>query len=168
MVAAVGHQADTWRSVTATLPLEVSLAAAGEVLAGPSDRWLPLAVEAYALERDSTLMSIGLGGMLSAVQRQVRVTVGQPTRSRYSVRRPLTWAASAQARLYPAMEGSVTVTRYGEPWSVLEVRANYLPPLGAVGRLADRALLHLVAAASIRRFTEAVGDRLATLAAEKA
>jgi hypothetical protein len=50
------------------------------------------------------------------------------------------WRASTLAPLFPVFSGTI-VHRAGE----LEVSGWYAPPGGAVGRIADRALLHIAA-----------------------
>lgn len=134
-----------WRSITTERRLNVPLGDAARVIAG-SDEWLPAAV--------------GLEGAFAPVNRKVDISLGPVTRTDGCVRRHLAWRATAQARLFPVMEGCVTVIRAGVSESVLEVKAHYQPPLGRVGRLADRALLHLVASASIERFADEVAERL--------
>lgn len=157
---AAAHQLTSWNSVTAVVPLDLSLAEADHLLAEAPEAWLPEAAAAYEAERDTMVSSIGLPGLLAPVRRRVVVDLGPITRVRDCVRRQLAWRAASQARLFPTMEGSLTITRSSAFRSVLEVRAHYQPPLGSAGRLADRALLHLVAAASIRRFAAEVAQRM--------
>lgn len=134
-----------WRSITTERRLAVSLADAARLIAA-SDEWLPPAV--------------GLEGLFAPFNRKVDISLGPVTRTAGCVRRHLAWRATAQARLFPVMEGCVTVIRAGTSDCVLEVKAHYQPPLGRVGRLADRALLHLLASASIERFADEVAERL--------
>ena len=42
----------------------------------------------------------------------------------------------------------------------LSVSARYRTPMGAVGRMLDRALLHRVAEATVKDFLDRVGERL--------
>ena len=134
-----------WRSITTERRLAVSLADAARLIAA-SDEWLPPAV--------------GLEGAFAPVNRKVDISLGPVTRTSGCVRRHLAWRATAQARLFPVMEGCITLFGAGTSYCVLEVKAHDQPPLGRVGRLADRALLHLVASASIERFADEVAERL--------
>jgi hypothetical protein len=136
-----------WRTITTERRLAIPAAEAARLIAD-SDDWLPPAV--------------GLEGAFAPVNRRVDISLGPVSRTGGCLRRHLAWRAAAQARLFPVMEGSVTVIRAGASESLLEVRAHYQPPLGRVGRLADRALLHLVASASIERFADEVAERLAS------
>jgi hypothetical protein len=45
----------------------------------------------------------------------------------------------------------------GEQRTRLAISARYRPPLGAVGRAADRVLLHRVAEATVKDFLDRVG-----------
>lgn len=164
MVAA--QQLEPWNLVSAAVPLNIPLEAADRLVAGSPDAWLADAADAYQAERDTMLVSVGLPGLLAPVRKRVHVKVGPISRADHCVRRQLAWEAASQARLFPVMEGNLTVTRTGPRYSILEVRAHYQPPLGPAGRLADRALLHLVAAASIRRFASELATRLEGLAEE--
>lgn len=134
-----------WRSITTERRLAIPVADAARLIVA-SDQWLPPAV--------------GLEGAFAPVNRKVDISLGPVSRTDGCVRRHLAWHATAQARLFPVMEGCVTVIRAGASDSVLEVKAHYQPPLGRVGRLADRALLHLAASASIERFADEVAERL--------
>ena len=55
------------------------------------------------------------------------------------------WQASTLAPLFPVFSGSIVV-RDGE----ITVSGWYAPPGGAIGRLADRTLLHLAAEGTAR------------------
>jgi hypothetical protein len=49
----------------------------------------------------------------------------------------------------------------GRDRTQLAISARYRPPLGAVGRVADRVLLHRVAEATVKDFLDQVGERIA-------
>ena len=57
----------------------------------------------------------------------------------------VSWRAASLAPLFPVFSGTL-VARTGE----LSVSGWYAPPGGAVGRLADRALLHIAAEGTAR------------------
>lgn len=162
MVAAT--HTEPWNLVLAAVPLNIPIEGADALLVGKPDRWLPAATGAYQAERDTMLASVSLPGVFGTVSKKVVVKLGPVVRAKNTVRIALAWQASSQARLFPVMEGNLTASACGADRSILEVRAHYRPPLGAAGRLADRALLHLVAAASIRRFAAEVAERLEQLA----
>jgi hypothetical protein len=65
---------------------------------------------------------------------------------------PVSWKATGPGGLFPSLEADIELAPMGETCTQLAVSARYSIPLGAVGRLADRALLHRVAEATIRDF----------------
>ncbi len=138
-------ESQEWRSITAMRRLPVSGGSAGHVIA-TTDSWLPEAV--------------GLEGVFAPVNRKIQVSLGPVSRAEGCVRRHLAWRAASQAQLFPVMEGSVTAISDGRSECVLEVHAHYQPPFGRVGQLVDRALLHLVASASIERFADEVAAQV--------
>jgi hypothetical protein len=64
--------------------------------------------------------------------------------------------------LFPALDADVTVTPAGERTATLRLAGSYRPPLGALGAALDVAVMHRVAAATIRAFL----NRLAAAIAE--
>jgi len=137
--------AEEWRSIVTERRLVQPLSKIGRVIAF-SDAWVPEAV--------------GLEGAFTPVNKRVDVSLGPVSQTDGCVRRHLAWRAASQARLFPLMEGSVTAIRASAFDCIIEVKAHYQPPLGRVGQLADRALLHLVASASIERFADEIAVRL--------
>jgi uncharacterized membrane protein len=52
----------------------------------------------------------------------------------------------------------------GEDRTQLAISASYRPPLGLLGRTADRVLLHRVAEATIKDFLDRIGAAIASQA----
>ena len=74
----------------------------------------------------------------------------------------LRWEASgAKGALFPVLDADLTLTRAGEQATVLAVSGSYRPPLGSLGAGLDRAIMHLVAEATIRVFTRQIGAAIA-------
>jgi len=68
------------------------------------------------------------------------------------------WEADGTAgALFPVLDADITLTRAGEEATVLAVSGTYRPPLGSLGAGLDRAIMHLVAEATIRAFTRQLG-----------
>jgi hypothetical protein len=62
--------------------------------------------------------------------------------------------------LFPALDADITLTADGDQATLLRMDGAYRPPLGAVGALLDQAILHRVAAATIRSFVGRVADAI--------
>jgi hypothetical protein len=73
----------------------------------------------------------------------------------------LRWeAAGPGGRLFPALDADITLIPAGEHATLLRLAGAYRPPLGPVGAGLDRAVLHRVAAATIRAFMSRVADSI--------
>lgn len=62
--------------------------------------------------------------------------------------------------LYPALDAELHLTALDDATSRLEILARYEPPLGAVGRLADKVVMAKVATATMEAFLREVAARL--------
>ncbi len=79
----------------------------------------------------------------------------------------LRWEADGTTGgLFPVLDADVTLTRAGEQATVLAVSGVYRPPPGSLDAGLDRAIMHLVAEATIQAFTRQIGTGLVSPAAE--
>lgn len=92
-----------------------------------------------------------------AIAKTIRLDVGNPHQQDGQARIPLTWEATGTPGLFPRMDADLVLAAVGPELTHLEFRGTYRPPLGPIGRVLDRSLLHRVAEASVKRFV----DRLA-------
>jgi hypothetical protein len=131
------------------------------LLDGP-ERWLPGLFE-DAEDRGSRLLAdVGFSvGATHRAEKQVEVAVGEPFRMPGKTLLPIAWTASGGEPLFPSLEGDLEVAALGERRTQLSISARYRPPLGAVGRMLDRALLHRVAESSVKDFLDRVAETLA-------
>lgn len=132
--------------------------AEGMLLDDPAS-WMPnLAGDSE--ERGRVLMAeVGFGSSLR-VRRRVEVEVGEPIRVPAKTVIPVRWAAERGSSLLPVMDGDLEIAPFGPGRSQLSMSGRYLPPGRALGRAADRALLHRVAEATVRDFVERVRSAL--------
>ena len=73
---------------------------------------------------------------------------------------PMAWEPLGAEGLLPKLEADLEVGALGAARTQLAISARYQPPLGAVGRAADRVLLHRVAEATVKDFLDRVGDAI--------
>jgi len=114
--------------------------------------------------------SVSAGARLSAdvglnlgprrIHRPVDVLLGAPIRLSGATVLPVTWVAHTRACLFPRLEADLEVAPMGARRSQLAINVRYQPPLGTVGVVADRALLHRVAEATIKDFMDRAAQRL--------
>lgn len=73
----------------------------------------------------------------------------------------LRWEATGvTGSLFPVLDANITLTRVAEHQTKLALIGSYRPPLGAFGAGLDRAILHQVAAATIRGLLRAVAHTI--------
>jgi hypothetical protein len=125
------------------------------------DRWLPGLLE-DADDRGARLLA-DVGFALRddvRVDKQVDVRIGDVYRMPGKSLIPITWNAAGGGRLFPALEGDIEIAALGEHRTQLSISARYTPPLGAVGRTLDRALMHRVAEATVKDFLDRVVEEI--------
>ena len=132
------------------------------------DGWLPELADDAGVSGEARLADVGFGRAVR-VDRKVLVEVGTPIRDENRTLVPLRWRSESSEALFPALDGEIEVAPVGASTTQLSMTARYAPPFGLLGRVADRALLHRVAEATVRDFVENVAtvvrDRLARDAA---
>jgi hypothetical protein len=127
------------------------------------ERWLPGILEAAEDRGTRLLADVGFAfGDDRRLDKQVEVVIGRPYRIPAKTLIPITWTATGNERLFPSLEGDLELAALGERRSQLSISARYKPPLGAVGRALDRALLHRVAEASVKDFLDRVVEVVAS------
>ena len=143
------------------LPVERVVRALAEF---PRD-WAPALVLDAERHGDDLLAEVGLAvNGKRVLGKVVRVEVGAATQLGQKTVLPMSWSATGPSGLFPVMEGDLEVAPLGAGRTQLAMSARYRPPLGPLGRAADRAVLHRIAEATIKDFVERVGSALTSLA----
>ncbi len=99
---------------------------------------------------------IGVGR--GPLAKSVRLHVGAPHRGEAETAVPLTWEATGPSGLFPRMEADLVVAGLGADLTQLALRGSYQPPLAGLGRAIDRALVHRVAEASVKRLVDTLAE----------
>jgi hypothetical protein len=73
---------------------------------------------------------------------------------------PIRWRAASHAGLFPALDGQLEIASIGNTITQIGISATYEPPLGLLGKIADRALMHRVAEITVKDFLDRVGEQL--------
>ena len=143
--------------IGAEIPLEVGFNAAQARLANLAHRGLlrRASENAHSWGADQAQVGPrGAAGMSKLVKVQFRHLVTHEDSATWAMR----WEADGTAgALFPVLDADITLTRAGEEATVLTVSGTYRPPLGSLGAGLDRAIMHLVAEATIRAFTRQIG-----------
>lgn len=130
----------------------------GDLLAllGGLDGW---ATAAYR-DGEELRARLAVGGERSPIAKTVRLEVGTPLRGMTETAVPLSWEATGTPGLFPRMEADLVVAALGPTLTQIALRGSYRPPLGALGRALDRALLHRIAEASVKGFVDRIARGL--------
>ena len=107
------------------------------------------------------LVEVGLGVHGHQVSRSAWLDAGEPVTTDRVASLPFWLRVENNQQLFPSLEGSIEAAWLGHDRTHLALTAQYDPPFGPFGDVADRALLHRVAEAVARRFLETVAERLA-------
>ena len=143
--------------IGATITLEVGFNAAQARLANLAHRGLLRRASENAQKWGADQAQVGPQGALS-VSKLVKVQFRHLVTREDSAVWALRWEADGTAgALFPVLDADITLTGAGEEATVLAVSGTYRPPLGSVGAGLDRAIMHLVAEATIRAFTRQLG-----------
>lgn len=155
----MAHETRTLGRVFARYYVELDLPAdrAEAVLANGSVSWLPGLVEAANRHGDALMAEVGFGEDVR-IARRVAVSLGEPIRMPTKTVLPLHWEAAEGPGLFPSLDADLEIAPMGAGATQLAVSARYVPPLGRLGRVIDRALLHRVAEATIKDFLDGVRD----------
>ncbi len=99
-------------------------------------------------------------GPSGPVDKAVILEVGIPEIQRRGLVYPISWAAVGADAVFPQLRADLVLTNEGMDRTRLTLRGTYDPPLGAVGRILDRALLGRVAEATVRNWVDRLAESL--------
>jgi hypothetical protein len=133
------------------------------MLDSPAD-WLSMVAGEAQRRGDHLLTQVGVGPMGPRLGRRVTIHVGQPVRFPSMTSVPLTWEPVGLDGVLPRLDADLELGPLGEDRTQLAISARYRPPLGMVGRTADRVLLHRVAEATLKDFLDRVGAAITSRA----
>lgn len=143
------------------LPMEAERVEAA-LLRNP-ETWVPGLARDANHHGDALLAEVGFGDDVR-VARKVEIEFGEPIRMPSKTVIPLHWAAAGATGLFPALDADLEVAPLSPSRTQLAMSARYVPPLGAVGRAIDRAVLFRVAEATLKDFLDHVADAMSAQA----
>jgi hypothetical protein len=116
--------------------------------------WIPGLAEGADAKGERLLAEVGFRGPGRRVDKRVEITLQEPMRFATKTVLPMSWRATGPERLFPNLEADLDIAPLGPERSQLAIDARYQPPLGALGSVLDRALLHRVAEATLKDFLD--------------
>jgi hypothetical protein len=134
--------------------LDVSFAVARARLANLTQgEWLLSASDDAYGTGATGLSRVGALGLSKVVRVQARDLAEREGSAGLAIRWEVTGPGSG---LFPVLDADIKLHPGEEQRTLLTLQGAYRPPLGAVGQALDRAILHRVAATTIRNFLDRV------------
>jgi hypothetical protein len=103
-------------------------------------------------------MTVPIAGL--PVGKDVEVELDSPFEGNAVVSLPLRWKATWPSAAYPGFDGELELTSLSDGSAELWLVGRYQPPLGAIGRTLDRAVLHVLANDSLSHVLQTMASRL--------
>jgi hypothetical protein len=123
------------------------------------DRMTDMADVAY---REGERLRAKVGPFEEGFAKQVDMEVGTAEIHRTGIAYPIRWRATGAEILFPRLEAELFLAHVGHATTRIALEGTYDPPLGVLGRTADRVLLGRFADATVRNWL----DRLAAFLSE--
>ena len=134
----------------------------GALVGAPSE-WLGDAAKDSLGKGKQLSTDVGLHFVGRRIQRRVDVSLGRPLRLPSATVIPVEWVDHSRAALFPRLRAELEVVGLGRDRCQLAINVRYDPPWGVLGTVADRALLHRVAEATVKDFLDHVAARVSEL-----
>jgi len=133
-----------------------------DALLGSPATWLPGLAGDAGERGEGLLVEIGIGAapLGPRLGRQVTVQFGEVVRLPSKTVLPMVWEPAVAGALFPRLEADIEIGSLGPERTQVAISGRYSPPLGQVGRVIDRVLLHRVAEATVKDFLDWVAARL--------
>jgi hypothetical protein len=147
------------------LELPVAMQAAEDALLESPEKWIPGLVERAEKHGRALLGEVGFRAAGGRVQKRVVIEFRDAIRFPSRTVLPMTWRAASRQALFPKLDADLELAQLGPSLTQFSISARYTPPLGAVGKAIDGALLHRVAEATIKDFVDGAGKKLEALVA---
>lgn len=89
--------------------------------------------------------------------KEVDLVIGTAEIHRTGIAYPVTWTATNAGLLFPSLKANLLLAHVGKDTTRIAFEGTYEPPLGPIGKIADRAVMGRFAEATVRNWL----DRLA-------
>ena len=129
-------------------------------MATGAENWMPDMAKDANGDGEKLLSELGFDLGKRRIGSRIKVEIGAPKTTAGLMFLPIRWRSATEAGLFPTLEGELEVAAIGSARTQLGLSANYEPPLGVLGKIADRTLFHRVAEVTVKDFLERVGERI--------
>jgi len=104
-------------------------------------------------------------GPTESLAHDVKLSIGMAEIHMSGLVYPIHWTATGARLLFPELNADLILSKAGSGQTTLTLRGTYKPPLGALGRLVDRAGLGRVAEATVVDWMDRLADALGSAVA---
>ncbi len=118
-----------------------------------ADEWADVAYR----QGEQLRARVGPGDSLA---RSVSLQIGMPELHSFGIVYPITWTATGATLLFPELKADLILAKRGTGRTEITLKGTYEPPLGSLGRLADRAGLGRVADATVKHWMGQLSEAL--------
>jgi len=126
--------------------------------------WMTRLAEHANRRGDTLLADVGFGENVR-IARTVEIEFAAGVHTGNKAIFPFRWSASGPGGMFPALDADLEVAPLDAETTQLSISARYIPPLGRLGRLIDRAVLSRVAEATVKDFLDRVAAAMIEMAA---
>jgi len=106
--------------------------------------------------RDGEELRAKVGPGANGYAKTVRLDIGLPEIRPAGLVYPVTWTATGAEALFPKLSADLILAHIGSHKTKLSLQGTYQPPLGPLGKAADRILLRNVAEATVQDWVDRV------------
>lgn len=99
-------------------------------------------------------------GPTGTLAKSVALDVGLAEIQRRGLVYPVHWSAVGAEAIFPQLRADLVLSQNGLEETTLTLEGTYDPPMGAVGRMLDRAILGRIAEATVRNWLERLAGAL--------
>lgn len=101
-------------------------------------------------------------GPIEGLAKSVSLEIGLAEIHRSGLVYPIKWTASGASALFPELNADLALSQMGSSMTALALDGTYEPPLGLVGRMADRAILGRIADATVRNWMDRLAEAVSS------
>lgn len=101
-------------------------------------------------------------GPTPALAKSVSLEIGLAEIHRTGLVYPIKWTAHGAGALFPELNADLALSQMGPEMTSISLDGTYEPPLGVVGRVADRMILGRLADATVRNWMDRLAEAVST------
>ena len=110
--------------------------------------------------REGEELRAKVGPSIDGRAKEVTLEIGIAEIHRSGLVYPISWTAIGAQALFPKLTGELVLSHVGPAKTKLSLEATYRPPMGALGKMADRVLLGRFAESTVQNWVDQLAGAL--------